>query len=85
MKLNFETKIEHIGNHIKEIESSRTDIMALIYDLKREVSRVASVSNNNNNCNNESSQTHIVRNSNIITITDRVFVKMKQDYSLIII
>ena len=76
MKLNFETKIEHIGNRIKEIESSITDNMALINELERDISRVASVSNNNNNNNysqrnHEPSQPHIVRNSNINTITER--------------
>ena len=75
MKLNFETKIEHIGKRIKEIESSITDNMALINELERDISRVASVSNNNNNNysqrNHEPSQPHIVRNSNINIITER--------------
>ena len=78
MNLNFETKIEHIGSRIKEIEASITDNMALINDLERDISRVASVSNNNNNdndnnCsqhNHESSQAHILPVSNANTITE---------------
>ena len=79
MNLNFETKIEHIGSRIKEIEASITDNMALINDLERDISRVASVSNNNNNDNNincsqrnhESLQPHILPVSNANTITER--------------
>ena len=79
MNLNFETKIEHIGSRIKEIEASITDNMALINDLERDISRVASVSNNNNNdnnincsqCNHESLQPHILPVSNANTITER--------------
>ena len=79
MNLNFETKIEHISSRIKEIEASITDNMALINDLERDISRVASVSNNNNNdndinCsqrNHESLQPHILPISNANTITER--------------